>query len=142
MRFFVAGEVAPAAPLHCEWRFIGLERLRILAWLRPLVRIPIVLLRVFRIDVNQFHDEVTVRPRGRSEKLRRELTGDGEIVLQGRADEGEDIGSVIDEALIGDFPGAPVPARISWRNWTLTIGHWICRIGNVLAIRFASFSGE
>ena len=54
-------------------------------------------------------------------------------MIERRADERENIWTVIDEALVCDFPGAPIAARIGRRDRSSAVRHGIRRIGNILA---------
>ena len=66
----------------------------------------------------------------------------GEIVIERIADETQNVGTMIDEALVGDFPGAPVAPGIGRRDGTLAIGHGIGGIGNVFAVGLGGLSSD
>ena len=107
--------------------------MRVLARLRSSFGIPIVFLHIVRINVNQLDDEIAVAAGSRSEEFGSEWAGDGEVVVEPSTDVAQNVGAMIDEALIGNFPGAPIARRVSGRNRPLTIWNRICRIGNVFA---------
>ena len=109
---FVAFVEAAAADFHGDGEFIAVEGLSVVAGLGPSVGVPIILDGVVGIDVDQLDDEVTVSARGGSVELGGDGAGNGEVFVEGRAEEGEYVGAVVDEALVRDFPFAPVAARI------------------------------
>ena len=59
-RLLVALKITAAAHLHRNRQFVSIQRLGVLAWLRAVIRIPGVLLRVLRIYVDQLDDEIAV----------------------------------------------------------------------------------
>src|SRR5262249_15049128 len=50
------------------------------------------------------------------------------------AKEAQHVRSMIDETLIADLPRPPVSTWIRRRDRPLAIGHWVRRIGNILAV--------
>src|SRR5438132_13957136 len=56
-------------------------------------------------------------------------------MVEGRADVSQNVGAILDEALVGGLPRPPVTGRICRRDRPLTIGYRIRRIRNILAIR-------
>src|SRR5689334_22386081 len=55
-------------------------------------------------------------------------------MVERRSDVAQNIGPVLHEALIGDFPRSPISTRIRRRDWTLSIWNRVRRIGNEFAI--------
>src|SRR5438132_10656276 len=56
-------------------------------------------------------------------------------MVEGRADVSQNVGAILDEALIGGLPRPPISGGIGRRDRPLTIGYRIRRIRNILAIR-------
>src|SRR5262249_11066067 len=70
-------------------------------------------------------------------QLRGELAGDDQIAIERTAGPRGDVGTVVDEALIGNLPAAPIACRISRRNGPLPIRHGARRVGDVLHVAIA-----
>ncbi len=125
----------PATDLHRDRQFVSIERPCVRARRRPGLGVPRVRLRVFGVDVDQLDYEVCVGPRGRREQRRRQRAGNGDVMIQRRADVREHVGAPLDESLVGHFPAPPVPVGIRGRDRPLPVRHRVRGIGHVLAIR-------
>ena len=101
-------QVAAAENFHGDGELVAIEGLRVLARLRAVIGGPGIFLGVFGENVDEFYDEVAVGAGGRGEKIRGDLTGDGDVVIERRSFESENVRTILDEALIGHFPAAPI----------------------------------
>ena len=110
--FLVAFEIAAPPNFHGDGKLVAVERLRVLAWLWAIVFFPCVFLRFFGIDIDQFHDEITISAGSRSEEIRCNRSGDGEIVVERSADESEYVRTMVNKTLVCNFPCSPVSAGI------------------------------
>ena len=70
MGSFETLEIAATANFHCDRKLVAVQRLSILAWLWTFVRIPRVLLRILRVDIDQLDDEIAVSAGGGGEEIR------------------------------------------------------------------------
>ena len=87
MRFLVTFQIAAAAHFHGDGEFVAVQRLGVLSGPGAGFGIPVVLLRILGIDVNQLDDEIAVGAGGRGEEMGGQRPGDGEIVVERSADE-------------------------------------------------------
>src|ERR1051325_5309282 len=108
----VAREIAATPNLHRNRQFVAVQRARVLTWLWPCLSLPGILLRVFRINVNQLDDEVSVGARRSSEELRCDFASNSQIFFKRRTGKCQHMRAAIDETLVCDFPSLPITGRI------------------------------
>lgn len=111
LRMLVAMQETTAADFYGDGQFISVERIGVAG---GLVRRNIVGadLTALRVDVDQLDDEVGIGAGGGGVEGGGDGAGDDDIMIERRALKGEDVGAMLDEALIGDFPGGPLGFRV------------------------------
>src|SRR5262249_37937827 len=86
-------------------------------------------------DVDQFEDEIAISAGGGGEEGAGDRSADGEILLQGRAYVGEDVGPAVDKALVVHFPGAPVATGIGGGDGAPAVRNGVRGVGQIFAVR-------
>ena len=127
-------QIASAPHFHGDRQFVSIQGLGVLPRLRTVFRRPTIFLRIVGISVDELHHKIAVCPGSGSEQRRGQRPGDGDVMVERRAHERQNIGAAIHKALIGDFPRSPIPRRIRWRNGPLAVRDGISRIRNIFAI--------
>ena len=105
-------QVSAAADFHGDGELIAVEGLRVLAGRGAIIGGPGIFLGVFGEDVDEFYDEVAVGAGGGGEEICGDLAGNGDVAIEGSGLESQNVGAILDEALIGDFPAAPIAFRV------------------------------
>ena len=134
---FVAIQVASATDFHGDGEFIAIELLGVRAWVRAFsIRfvVPVDLLDILGKDVDELSNKIAVGTRRRRIEDRLDLARDREIVVERLTDVGQNVGSVIDEALVAGLPTRPVATRVGRRDRPRAVWHrvrWIRYVASV-----------
>src|SRR5258705_972017 len=127
-RLFEALQVTASTYLHCHRQFVSVQRLDVLAGLGTLLGIPIWLLCVLRIYVNQLHNEVGITARVGCKEFGGEWSSNDEIAVERGAYVTQYVRTMIHKPLVGNFPRAPVSGWLRGRDRARAIRNGICRV--------------